>query len=317
MISKPRLYHFRKELAFWLQWVSQKVSPPDFVREPDSPAVEVDENFGEIIFHSGWRQGSFFPIEEMKWPQKDLGSKKDAYAIICSQSCAVVSRNMKRDPYAEIIIGYPLQGKYNPRSQEATGKDQGRLFLKIDGVKGVDALVVSINHRFEMPRESLVAHKPLVEVKLAEGEAKKLTNWLARNYLRIALPDALVDLLKLHIFPQLEKWLKRELSASVTINSEVDMVYVAWDPDQEVKNYQFDMLVLTKNGDIQKDFELTLKPTILHLMKDNQTGLLLKFCECQLKGETMLSDLDGYSRFSQYDYMTSATDWQQLLDPKE
>ncbi len=317
MIPKSRFDHFRKGLAFWLQWASQKVSPVDLGQASGSPAIKVGDDFGEIIFRAGWRQGSLFPIEEMQWPQKDLGSKKGAYAVICSQSCAVVSRNLKRDPYVEVIIGYPLQAKYSPKAQEATGKDQSRLFLRVDGVKGVEAIEVSINHRFEMPREILVTSQPLVGVKLAEGEAKKLTNWLARNYLRIALPDALVNLLRSHIFTQLEKWLKSNLSAGVTINSEVDMVYVAWNPDQEAKDYQFDILVLTKNDDVQKDFDLTFKPSILHLMKENETGLLLKFCECQLKGETMLSDIDGYSRFSQYDYMTSATDWQQLLDPKE
>lgn len=317
MTSMFQIAPLRKKLGLWLQHMGQKLYPDNSGQLPNPPQAEVGDNCGETIFRLGWRQGSFFPIESLQWPEKDLGSRNDALAIICSQSCDVVSNNLKKTPYVEVIIAHPLKQKYKPKAQEAIGKDQKRLFLKVEGIEGVEALEVCINHRFEMPRESLVNAHPPDTIKLAQGEARKLMNWLARRYLRVALPNALVALLKLHIFPNLEKWLESQLSSGVIINSEVDTIYVTWSPDNESENYRFDIRILTDNEDVQKDFDLKLRPNLKHLMEKNETGLEIKVCECQLKEETYLSDIKGYRRFSDYDYLTSLNDWQHLLGSVE
>ncbi|MGH1457206.1 MAG: hypothetical protein ACRBDI_10530 [Alphaproteobacteria bacterium] len=269
------------------------------------------EDCGSAILDAGWRQGSFVDVSAFELPDKFPDVSNVPYVMVCSQSCTAVSRSFVRDPYVELIVARPVQ-QYNPRSDAARGKTPRTLHLKVAEGNDFPALELSINDRFEVPRAALLHSAPLSEISLQEGEPTKLTNWLGRNYTRLAMPDALVEGLREHFFKGFEKFLKIILEDGQRLNCYLDNIYISWQPDGEHDDYTVKMIMIADNEEVQIKFEEDYLPQIEKLMADNECGFKFTVMSCMLRDELFLSDLDGYKRFSHYDYFTSMEEWQQL-----
>lgn len=302
----------RRSIANWLISLSQKVYNGKQIVLDRGKTTEAIENCGENIFNLGWRQGSFLPIESVALPEKFHSLKSSYSIIICSQSCSVVSPELNKDKYVELIVACPLTSKYNPRSPEAIGKNQRTLHLSAEGVSGVQVLEFSINSRFEIDRSELLRINPVADIRLSDGEAKKLTNWLARSYLRIALPNRLVPMLVKHFYPTLQSWLQKSVNGS-PIHLAIENIYVSWEPEDEGDEYSLKFILVTKDQELQKDFDINFRPQIESLMSKNESGFIITIIECMLASEVNLDDIDGYSRLSVYDHFTSMGEWHSIL----
>ena len=53
------------------------------------------------------------------------------FLSLCTQSCTVVSPRFATDPIVEAMV-VKLLAKYNPKTFEATGKNQRKLHLEVD-----------------------------------------------------------------------------------------------------------------------------------------------------------------------------------------
>lgn len=272
---------------------------------------QTPQNCGSAIFDAGWRQGSFVDVSTLTLPEKFPDTFDAPYVMICSQSCTAVSPCFVRDPYVELVVARPMR-QYNPRLDAARGKTPRTLHLQVEGGGDFVALEVSINDRFEVPRATLLELMPLSSISLQEGEVIKLTNWLGRSYTRLAMPNALVEGLRDHFYKGFEKFLKIVLEDGERLNCYLDNIYISWEPDSEHDDYAVKLIMIADNEEVQRKFEEDYLPKISELMGDNEYGFKFTVMDCLLRKEVFLSDLDGYKRFSHYDYFTSMEEWQQL-----
>lgn len=144
----------------------------------------------------GWRQGSIFDPRGILSPiviaENTVSLEEYEFMIICTQSCTLVSRRFEVDPYAEAMV-VKLVNEYNPRSQEATGKNQRRLQIKLINNHKYKCVECDINKRILFNRKRLLEMMPSRELILEENAGEKLAGWYARSITRIALPDLLVE----------------------------------------------------------------------------------------------------------------------------
>lgn len=140
--------------------------------------------------------------------------------------------------------------------------------------------------------------------------------WVARSYLRLALPDELVAKITARkgfrdIF---EGWLKQVSNTTGHARHEfVKAIYLKWEPNNASAQYTVDIILLTDGADFQKDFDLNFEEQVLNKIDFDALGLLGFNVRCQLRDETFLTDLDGYKRFSEFDYLTEMGEWRDLF----
>lgn len=127
------------------------------------------------------------------------------------------------------------------------------------------------------------------------------------------MPNALVESLGKHFFSGFEKWLKTMIKGyDQRLHCYIDNIFISWEPDDESGAYTVKLIIIADNEDVQREFETQYTPQIEHLKLDNKCGFKFTVIDCMLKNEVLLSDLDGYIRFSSYDYFTSLDQWHQL-----
>lgn len=81
----------------------------------------------KILQDKGWRQGSIFHPGDVL---QEFALTEEELLIICTQSCTVVSSRYTTDPIVEAMV-VKILAKYNPKSFEATGKNQRKLHLEV------------------------------------------------------------------------------------------------------------------------------------------------------------------------------------------
>lgn len=150
----------RSNISTWLNRLSAFIYPDNQPLPRNTPSAitnssETPQNCGSRIFDAGWRQGTFISLDAVVLPGKLQSTSDIPYVVICSQSCTVVLPDLIKDPYVELIVARPIP-QHNPRSPEATGKNQRTLHLQIEEGADFPALELSINDRFEMPRAHLL-----------------------------------------------------------------------------------------------------------------------------------------------------------------
>lgn len=231
------------------------------------------------------------------------------YVILFSQSCSVVSQRGK--PTKVEFISARTQAEYNARSPTARGKDVHKLEAAVTGLNDVQCLVCDIDDRYSVGRSMLAVTSPTTA--LTVESPREIASWLARYYTRIALPDALVLLLREHVFKSLEKWLRKKIEAKL-VHDSISQILIRWKPDEEAETYEVEFILLTDEDAIIEDFDTKFREEVI---KACPKQLAIKVLDCQLRAATTLQDLDGYHRLTEYDYFTNLGEWDRLELPEK
>ena len=268
-------------------------------RESEFSGAEADK-----LLADGWTQGSIFlPNDYVRVPEGL--ERPDAQLIVCTQACSLVSDSLKKDPWVELAVAVPV-ATYSPKSGDATGKNARRYHLPVTGA-AFQAVEIDINARFAVRRESLLHFAP-GQAKATEEACRAFAGWIGRYYTRIALPNALVARLGGAVFEPLEKFLKKSPQGGGPKHYEgVHSIYVRWEPSTELKldeSYDVDFLILHDEGEAADALERHLSEIGLDPGGRVEKPGLTVSCSAQARSETVLTDLDGYTRLSEWDHLT-------------
>jgi len=220
-----------------------------------------------------------------------------------------VSERIETDPNIEFLVAEPVK-KYNPRSAEATGKNLRRFHLSISGVPNTEALACDINRRFFVHRKACLRHPPDVNVGILEESVRNFAGWIARYYTRIALPDELTRRARNGLYKCIKNALEKKSATGEKLLNSIDKIYVNWDPNFDLQSglYRVHILFLCADADadirLSSLLELPLGP---FTRGDGQDGIKLEY-ENKVKSETFVSELDGYKRLSEWDYLSNLGD---------
>lgn len=263
--------------------------------------------FGEaearLIRDAGWRQGSIFspPTELIVSVPFDRTWET---LVVCSQSCAVVSPRIDRDPYVELMVAGPVE-KYNPKCGEATGRVLRSFHLPISGRGEKPAVACDFNRRFFINRESLLKYRPDAEVTVSVADARNLAGWIARNYTRIALPDALAERAKDGLFDVIKTALRTK-----GLSDSVKKIYINYTPQSELIGgcYEVCLIFLCEDRETEEELNAQLEvPLNPYTASGGHQGIMLTY-EIKIPSETFLSELDGYKRLTEWDYLSNLGD---------
>lgn len=265
------------------------------------------------ISFDGWRQGSVFDprgiLNKITIAENEIFLSENEFLIICTQSCSLVSRRFDVDLYAEAMV-VKLIDEYNPRSQEATGKNQRKLQIKLLDHPKYKCVECDLNKRFMFNRKRLLQMQPSKELTLEENGGDKLAGWYGRSITRTALPDLLVERmgnLSKIIKKCLEKKFYDDQGILSPIHESVPYLYIDWQPrkdnPEDIFTLRFFFLCANPETEENLDRELTEK---LHSYQSESGKDGLKIIEivCKTDDSTFVRDLYPYEKLSDLDYLS-------------
>lgn len=263
------------------------------------------------IQNRGWRQGSVLDprTTTVAFPL-DHRLEHDEFFVLYTQSCTVVSRRFSTDPKVELIVA-KLISKYKGKSPEATGKNQRKLHVAYSD--GSAALEFDFNRRFSIDRRLLLDFHPAEGMIIGEIGALKLGAWIGRAYTRIALPDALVENMRKKggLIDSLKKALDTPYGEEADpVHFEVPFIYINWQPrNNESENFSLNFQFICNEYGAAEVLDESI--TLLlekYSEKPEYRGIDFIQWSCKPANETFLTDLDGYERLSEWDYLSNLAD---------
>jgi hypothetical protein len=262
--------------------------------------------FGEeqanALLEAGWRQCQIFrPNATLPYHEVDV------FFVVFTQSCSVVSPSITRDPFVEIGIGRPL-AKFQSKCQQARGRDVRKYHLPING-PDFEALEIDINSRQFVNRELLlgIEHSGLT---VSDQARRDFAGWIARYYFRIALPNELVARLRILILEKLKQFLEsKDGNPPAQRHEQVAGIWIRYSPDEELpksKDYDVSFLILCDEPEIAEDYDRKLLD-LFGSQSLSVDGITFNF-DVSPSGEIMLTDLNGWIRFTDWDYLSGMGD---------
>ncbi len=159
---------------------------------------------GHTIRDLGWRQGSFLPSAEVRRLAEAHRITDVSHAVILSQDCDLIHKELEVEPFAEILF---LQQLEKPNPGLVDGKSSRRLHLEADQGGGSFFLLAQPWKRIQIPRNDLFTMAPEGAITLSPNKLRTLIEWMAERYTRTAFPDAFVNRIN-SVDGQLKKLLK-------------------------------------------------------------------------------------------------------------
>ncbi|MBS0656553.1 MAG: hypothetical protein JSR46_12310 [Verrucomicrobia bacterium] len=260
----------------------------------------------KIIQAKGWRQGSIFHPGNVV---TDITLAEGELLIICTQSCTVVSSRFATDPTVEAMT-VKLVTKYNPKSFEATGKHQRKLHLEVINNPQNQCIECDINRRFFFDRQHLFNLDPLQEMEIGTKGMNKLAGWLGRSYTRIALPDILVERLKPEIISFILKCLNEKQTdgpkKGSPIHESVPFAYIDWQPRGDHADlFGIKFIFICEDVQTVQALESNLIQKLEpYQLPAGKNGIRILDVICRTPNTTFLSDLHGFERFSEWDFLS-------------
>jgi hypothetical protein len=254
------------------------------------------------LLDAGWRQAIAFRAPA-QFSVPIPFDRDNEWLVVCTQTCSVVSERFTVDPFIEVVAAKPIS-KYNPRSPEATGKNARQFSLPLVGGEAVQC---DINRRCFIDREMFLGIEPDLSIQVLAA-AKGFAGWISRYYTRVAWPNALVDRAKAPggLYESVKAALAHPFGDKGPLSDWVSAIYVNWKPDDELSEaqgaYQVSMRFLCDN--LEADTALgALLCEALDRFEAGHDGITLQW-DVKAKRTTFVTDLDGYYRLSEWDYLT-------------
>jgi hypothetical protein len=270
--------------------------------------LEFGETEARQILNAGWRQGSIFR-PPASFPVPVQFDRDCELLVVCTQSCTLVSPNLPTSPHIEFIVAKPVD-KYHPKSDEATGKNLHCFHLPISGIPNTEAVACDINRRFFVGRAVCLSHSPDLDfTTLGEG-VRNFAGWIMRYYTRIALPDELVRRAKLGLFACIKNALNDKLEGGDKLSNGIYKIYIDWTPDLDLQDGFYKVYILFLCADVGTDIRLNSLlgvPLEPFTDDDGHDGIKLEY-ESKNTTETFVSELVGYKRLTEWDYLSNLGD---------
>ena len=167
----------------------------------------------------GWQQGSVVPDAL----REQLGVGGEATAIVVlTQDCDLVHSSYDVEPNVELIAGTLVDAADNGLRY---GRNPRRLHLEAQRAGAPAVLAFSIHGRTTVPRSVLENHAPHESLGLGRDERRLLCEWVAKRYVRAALPDTFNDRAA-----AAQRKIEKELKRS---GEHVTGLFLMIDPDEE------------------------------------------------------------------------------------
>ena len=268
--------------------------------------AEVDEAAARALSAAGWRQCSIFrpPVGYPLEPRIAFDGDTE-WLIVCSQSCTVCSRRFHTDPIIEVAVA-KLSRKFNARSPEAKGGDGRKLMLPLPGGLEMAAIICDVNRRTFIKRRDFLQWRPEASMKLSSKSDRLFQGWLARSYIRIAMPDALVTRLT-----RKPDGLFARVRAALNVGGETPLhfstpaIFVHWSTDDELaddKSYSFRLLFACDDEDTLRSLTEAIEDA-LRVFRDpaGHDGIVLTRLDLQITDDITLKVSNTYTRLSEWD----------------
>lgn len=244
----------------------------------------------EALLEAGWRQGALFASNE--WIP--LPDSQDALIVVLTQSCTVVSSRLETDPHIEVALAR-CKETFNPKDQNAQGKNVRKLLLPVVG-DGFQAIEIDINTRKLLPRELLLNFAP-TGPQLSENEARKIGGWMARYYARVALPNTLVERIRREAFDAIKKGLKTQHDGA-PLHVKTRSALIDWQPDDEEGPYRVRITMICHDQSATEALDRAIGGKAVSGLGDEITVDVVS------ADATFLSELEGRTRLSEWDYFS-------------
>jgi hypothetical protein len=247
----------------------------------------------EALLQAGWRQGALFVPNE--WiPLPEGLNNKDVLIVVLTQSCTVVSPRLDVDPFVEVAVAR-RQEKFNPKHQDASGKNVRKLLLRVSG-EGFEAVEIDINSRRLLPRELLLEFAPNGP-QLSDQDAKKIGGWMARYFSRVALPNTLVDRIRMPAFAAIKKSLKVEHDGD-ELHVRTRSALIDWQPDDEEGPYTVAITMICHDQSATEALDRAVGGEFSTPEGDKISVDVVS------ADATFLSELEGRVRLTEWDYLS-------------
>ncbi|MFK0329695.1 hypothetical protein ACIQUB_01065 [Rhizobium sp. NPDC090275] len=267
---------------------------------------EFGEAEAQKILELGWRQGSSFRVSgELA---KQLGFEDDKLVVVVTQSCTVVSSDLAKDPYVEVMVLERSSEAYKATTDHARGKNMRKLTIPLTENGEQAAFVVNINARRFIDRALLLDTAPDGPAGTVEtGET--IGRWLGYSYSRAALPNNLVSFFRADGFDrEVEKVLKAKFEES-PLHERVRAMFASWSSEDEVDFYKMRVDFLCDDELVAMELEDRLQKAFgTELPNIAATGRLELQMNVRAAGSTYYTDFDGMRRFSRWDFFSSLSD---------
>lgn len=270
-----------------------------------------DARDAQTILQCGWRQGSVFDPHITDQIALPFALAADEVLMICTQSCSVVSTRFNVDPNVEVMAVKPIK-HFNTRAPEATGKNRRKLHVALlQPSEAIKALECDINRRGNIPRKTLLGLQLHPGFAIGEVGATQVAAWVSGNYNRIALPNLLVERMGMRLRPTLERCLgEPKADGSGPVHQSISYIYIDWQPrDENAPIYHLNLLFIGEDRAAVDQLDEALQTALEPFFDPNSTdGITLHICDCKLASATFLTDLNGYVRLSEWDYLSNLAD---------
>ncbi len=262
------------------------------------------------IFASGWRQCSIFrPAVDkaLELPAQLNFNPTAEWLVVCTQTCSLCAENVSAEPDAEVMVATALN-KLAPRHDNAMGKNNKCLHVPVGGLPDCEGLACHMGRRAFIPKAVLAQMKPS-SVWMTDVVAKAFRGWLAHHYIRVSLPDRLVERLKRA--GGIREIVLDVLRANVgdkPCAEGVATFFIDWEPDEDIsadKGYFIRLLVACKDEETREFMTNALSD--LHATRRkglSVEGVVVRELEVDTEDNITLTQLELMHRFNEWDELS-------------
>jgi hypothetical protein len=226
--------------------------------------------------------------------------------MVITQACSVVSPVLEKDPHVELAVVTRHNGKFSPRSFEATGRNVRTFCVCLTDGDAKVPYNIDINGRFTVPREKLLDLAPDGPL-CSDEDSYRIANWVARYYNRTALPSLMVNRLAAASFQKRIHALLEFQFEGAPLHEQVVSVYGQWEPDDEIGPYRFHLDVIARGVDGQEFLLRLLSETYgLTFGEPVEIGIddVTVTVDVLVHDQVTLADLDEKKRISEWDLLS-------------
>jgi hypothetical protein len=185
--------------------------------------------------------------------------------------------------------------------------------LPIADVPGTGAITCDVNRRTFIDRRAFLAWRPEPSMRLSDKSQRMFQGWLARGYIRIAMPEALVLRLTRKpdgLFAQVRAAL--DSGGENSLHFGISAIFVDWSPKAELadeSSYDFRLLLACDDEEtlrrITEDLEDALRP---FRGSGGRDGIVLTSLDMETTDGITLKLSNTYTRLSEWDELSELGD---------
>lgn len=175
--------------------------------------------------YSRWRQFSALqPTDAERLASNVVRVGPDDVVLVCSHDCDVLHHDLELEPTVELIVA---RGIHNDEEEGIYFQGRNPRLLQFRFPEGGGQLFeIRPFERWSVRREELKEIAPRTDWSLSDDLRRTIASWLARRFLRTALPDSFNDRLR---------GAKSQIREALKKGSEIiSGIYVAIDPEVEL-----------------------------------------------------------------------------------